>query len=131
MGDTLAVAEEQGGPVATSESRPSNTARSWAIAGLVLACIWAVFSVLPIPATTIIGLPFLLLALIAVAIALYLRWERRSPGVRRWAGLALGVSAFGCAWQIVMAVFWGTLLIGGGVSLWQYAQQLLQLTPTP
>lgn len=114
-----------------SESRPPNTARRWAIAGLVLACIWAVFSALPIPATTLIGLPFLLLSLIAVGIALYLRWERRSPGVRRWAGVALGVNTVGCLWQIVMAVFWGTLLVGGGVSLWQYAQQLLQSTPTP
>lgn len=115
----------------SAEPRPSNTARRWAIAGLILACLWALFSALPIPGTTLLGLPFLLLSLAATGVGLYLRSERRSPGVRRWAGSALGVSFLGCLWQVVMAVIWGTVLFGGGVSLFQYIQQLLQATPTP
>ncbi len=114
-----------------SEPKPSNTARRWAIAGLIIACVWVIFALLPVPGTTLMGLPFLLLALVATAVALYLRWERKSRGVLVWAVSALGISGFGCLWQVVMAVIWGTVLFGGGLSLWQYAQQWLQTTPTP
>lgn len=110
-----------------SEPQPSNAARYWAIAGLVLACIWLLFALLPVPGTTLMGLPFLALALIGTGVGLYLWRERRTRWVLPWAGGALGISCFGCVWQIAVAVMMGTMLIGGGYSLWQY----LQGTPMP
>ena len=117
--------------VAMSEPKPSNTARRWAIAGLILACIWLVLALLPILGTTLLGLPFLAIALTASAVALYLRWERKTSGVLRWTGSALILSGFGCLWQVVMAVVWGGVIVGGGLSLWQSLQQWLQATPVP
>jgi len=117
--------------VAMDDPKPPNTARRWAIAGLIPACIWLVLAMLPIPGTTLLGLPFLVIALIGSAVALYLRWERKASGVLRWTGSALILSGFGCFWQVVMAVVWGGVLVGGGLTLWQSLQQWLQATPMP
>ena len=114
-------------PSATSEPQPPNTARRWAIIGLVFAGIWLVFSALPLPGTTLLGLPFLGIAVGTTVISLVLRHRRAAPGVLRWAAGALAVTGLGCLWQVVMAAFWTSLIAGGAYSLWQ----TLQGTPIP
>jgi len=90
--------------------------------GLVFAGIWLVFSALPLPGTTILGLPFLGIAIGTTVISLVMRRRRAAPGVLRWAVGALAVTGLGCLWQVVMLS-----LAGGHGSLLDVADRRRRL----
>ena len=70
--------------------------RLWATSSLVAALVWLVFAVLPVPGTTVLGLPF---GFYAVITGLSSFWDRRKArdrvGARRagW-GVGLGCAGF-------------------------------------
>jgi hypothetical protein len=106
-------------------------ARLLAAASLITGGLWLVFSLTPIPFTTLLGSPF---ALITFILAGFTRpWAQQlgeRSAVRRttW---ALGLGCAGCLWQVVVITLFvtvgGTVVWSGGRSLLDY----LRGTPTP
>ena len=103
--------------------------RLWATLTIAAAVIWLFFSVIPGGMlTTLPGLPFALFAFIAGWFSHRTANEQAdSPGVRR-ARIGLGVSCFGCLWQMGYYIFWFGLAAAGLLALFQNSGQG---TPTP
>jgi hypothetical protein len=102
-----------------------------ATASLVTGGLWLVFSLLPIPFTTLIGSPFALLTFLLVALTRPWATELGDRSAVRRTTWALGLGCAGCLWQgIVITLFLtlgGTVLWNGGQSLFEYFRG----TPTP
>lgn len=89
------------------------------------------FSLVPIPFTTLLGSPF---ALITFVVAGFTRpWAAQlgERGAMRRSTLALGLGCAGCLWQVVVLTLFitvgGTVVWNGGQSLFEYFRG----TPTP
>ncbi|MGQ0601422.1 MAG: hypothetical protein ACT4QE_06965 [Anaerolineales bacterium] len=102
-----------------------------ATASLITGGLWLLFSLTPIPFTTLLGSPF---ALLTFVLAGFTRGWAMQLGERtavRRTTWALGLGCAGCLWQAVVITFFvtvsGSLVWNGGQSLFEY----LQGTPTP
>ena len=102
-----------------SESVPH---RAWANSSLAAALLWIVLAALPVPGTTLLGVPF---GLYAIGAGLYSLFERRAArdrvGTRRarW-GVGLGCVGFiiGFALDLVVAGTLVAALVAGVHALW-------------
>jgi len=104
------------------------TTRQWATLSLITSIIWLILSIMPGGVfTTVPGLPF---AAVAFAAGW---WSRRqaqteadASSVNR-ATWGLGVSCFGCLWQVGYYILWGGIVVAGIGAAWS----LWSVTPTP
>lgn len=100
----------------------------WALASLISAVIWLFFSIIPGGIlTTLPGVPFAIFSFIAGWLSRrQAQTEADSVSVRN-ATIGLGVSCFGCLWQVVYYAIWGGIAVAALVTLWN----TVQTTPTP
>lgn len=107
------------------ETASSPPGRLWASLSLAAGVLWLVLAMLPIPFTTLMGLPFSAYALVGGWLA------RRNQlrvgdalGARR-AGWGVGLGCLGFVWLSVMYIILGGALVAGVLAL------LRQGTPAP
>lgn len=110
-------------------TRPTSpTARLWATSSLLAGLIWIFLAVVPIPFTTLLGLPFVGWAIIIGW------WSRRTsqhgsdaPGARQ-AGWGVGLGCVGLVYVVVVNTIIASLLL---TSAWVAISTLVNDTPTP
>jgi hypothetical protein len=115
----------------STDSTPSAPGRGWATASAVLGAVWLAFSLTPLFATTVLGLPFAAAAFAAGW------WSRRrgqaagDPATVRRANWGLGLGCAGCLWQVVyyslVVIVGASLLSAGAAPLFRFFQG----TPAP
>jgi hypothetical protein len=104
------------------------TARLWAASSLTAGLIWLLLAIMPIPFTTLLGLPF---AGWAIAVGWWSRQASKrqgdAPG-RRQAGWGVGLGCAGLTYVVVINTILASLLITGA---WVSLNILFNGTPTP